>query len=287
MNLELAELLKLNENGLIPGPQESSEHFQERVGYCLSLNLELLSRFELPNVLDTTENQQLIQEAAPITRKLYGFVSEWVPILFSNHKLAPWHGGCAWIFQLTENTPMGAFLQLRTAFAKGKRYLGLYNRKELVAHELSHVGRMAYQEPIFEEVLAYRSSESKFRRWWGPIVKSSWEALLFVFLLLLSLSVDLYALFHPALYSLALKVKLLPLLLLFIGIVRLWVRHNEFEKCLRNLNELTKDRQKSEAVIYRLTDKEIILFSSSTTESIRQYIQQQDSLRWKVISTYL
>ena len=94
--------------------------------------------------------QAILDEASFKTKELYGIQPTWTPLFFNNYQLAPWHGGCAWIFQLTENAPTAALLQLRAPFRHQPTYLNLYRRDELIAHELSHVGRMMYQEPQFE-----------------------------------------------------------------------------------------------------------------------------------------
>ena len=119
-------------------------------------------------------------------RRIYGFAPHWVPLFFSNYQLAPWHGGCAWIFQLNDNTPYAAFLQLRSAFRTQKRYLGMYERTELIAHEMAHIGRMMFEEPEFEEIIAFQSSTNRFRRFFGPLFRSSKESMLFVIVLGLS-----------------------------------------------------------------------------------------------------
>ena len=51
---------------------------------------------------------------------------------------------------------------------------------------------MKFEEPQFEELLAYRNSPAAWRRWLGPIVEAPWESLLFMLSLLLLLALDLY-----------------------------------------------------------------------------------------------
>lgn len=283
MQITDKELFQLNTLGLIPGPEESADAFFVRVQYCLNLKQTLAAQVAMTS-LETEEGKKLIQEAAPITRELYDIVPQWTPIVFSNQKLAPWHGGSAWIFQLTEDSPTASFLQLREAFAYKKRYLGLYDRAEVVAHELSHVGRMQFQEPKFEELLAYKTSRSWFRRYFGPIVESLWEIVVFIVLILLSLFIDFFLIASGAIYSGVALLKILPWVWLGIGLVRVCLRQRQFKRCLTKLEELSSNPN---AVIYRLTDDEIIRFGKMTVEEIKEYFRSDSSLRCRLIVTYL
>src|ERR1700722_15718294 len=152
-----AHLLELNSQGLIPGPDETEETFLSRAEYCLNLREKMSEKLqESPlSVFDKPSSvEEYLAPALQLTERLYQFAPAWIPLFFSNYKLAPWHGGCAWIFQTEEGTETAAFLQLRKAFAQKKSYLKIYARDELIAHELCHVGRMCFEEPRFEEILA-------------------------------------------------------------------------------------------------------------------------------------
>lgn len=283
------QLLLWDSEGLIPGPNESEEEFTERVAYCKNLKNsfgELLGK-EISTEVDSTFSKKLIEDVAPTIKKLFGIVPEWVPIVFTNHRMLPWHGGSAWIFQITDNSPTSAFFQLRKSFETSSKYLGLYDREELLAHESAHIGRMMFEEPKFEEMLAYRTAKSGFRRWFGSIVQSSWESLLFVFVLLLCFLGDLIIAFsgYPDPNHSTLWIKLIPVLLVLSGIIRLSIRHRQFSKCLKKLQGLCGE-EKANAIIYRLKDDEIIAFGRMSLEEIKQYAtrEAEHSLRWQVIA---
>jgi len=282
------DLLSYNLQGIIPGPQETEEAFLERAAYCKGLQNQPVeeSLGPLP-CTDSESAKELLLEAFKITDPVYCIQPLWMPMAFSNYKLAPWHGGCAWIFQAHEDSPTGAFMQLRKQFRHRKKYLGIYRRDELIAHELSHVGRMMYAEPQFEELLAYRSSFSSWRRWFGPIVQAPWESLLFMLSLLLLLVLDLYlqAMGEIGTYRLLLWAKLFPITLLFLGLFRVWRRHQVFNRCLGNLNKCCPDAKAANAVAYRLTDAEIYKFAGSTSDFIVEYAKTESStsLRWRLI----
>jgi len=285
-------LLSYNQMGLIPGPRETEEEFINRVQYCLDLK-KILAKEALNGVttidnVDNVTSQEVLAEALPQTRSLYSISPTWVPIAFSNDKLAPWHGGCAWIFQM-DDSPTTALLQLRKKFASAKNYLGIYERKELIVHELAHVGRMLFEEPKFEEILAYRSAGSAFRKYFGPIIQSAWESLMFVIVLAFSFAIDFYmiAADKPDPYDLSTWVKLGPVLLIIVACMRLWRRQKQFERCLENLKSGLKNEQIANAVIYRLTDLEIEKFGKMSFAQIRKYaddqVQNVGDLRWRII----
>jgi hypothetical protein len=272
-----------NQAGLIPGPSESEEQYRKRVAYCLNLDHEITNK--LPFRDEDKGAAPILASAFAKTREVYDISPEWIPIFFSDYQMVLWHGGCAWIFQVDEKTPTAAVLQLRKAFQTSARYLGIYDRKELISHELAHVGRMLFEEPKFEEYHAYRSSESWFRRWFGPIVQSSKESLFFVIVLLFIfiMDVSLIAMEKHSLYQWMLWTKAIPVLFILGAIGRLAWRHRQYDRCLEALKGIFPGNEK--AVIYRLTDREIIDFGNMSREEIIGYVKNQTSLRWQIITS--
>lgn len=152
---------------------------------------------QIPFQPEEGTNLSFFADAKKETKERFGITPDWVPIFFSNYQLYPWHGGSAWIFQLNDETPPSALLQLRKKLYTSPTLLGLYHRDELIAHELSHVGRMAFEEPAFEEVLAYTTARTSFRRYFGPIFQSAVESFLFMIVCVAILLLDTYLLFFP------------------------------------------------------------------------------------------
>lgn len=280
-------LLACNKIGLVPGPDEKEEAFLARIQACLGLQ----------SLLKNEENQLLpfkvelfqkpLEEAFAITTPLFDTCPTWLPLFFSNYQLTPWHGGCAWIFQLQDTGPRLAFLQLRKSFATQTRFLKIYKRDELIAHEVAHVGRMTFDENKFEEILAYRTSSSSWSRWLGPLVQSAFEAGLFVLIVMALLFLDLYFLMtadHEAYFSM-MPLKLIPVGLLMYALGRLWRRQRIFKKAIVNLQQVVGNL-KANHVIYRLTDKEIDLFAKMPFGEIQEYAKEQKtkSLRWRLIA---
>ncbi|NGX41840.1 MAG: hypothetical protein K940chlam7_00114 [Chlamydiae bacterium] len=281
------KLLDWNQAGLVPGPEESEEDYRKRAEYCLQLKTKLEDELA-PFGSEAPANNNTLKGAFQKTEQLFDIVPEWIPLYFSNYRLTPWHGGCVWIFQIAKDTPTAAFLQLRNAFSTSSSYFNMYDRDELAAHELAHVGRMTFQEPKFEEVLAYRTSPSQFRRWFGPIVKSSWESLLFVLTLFMVFLIDLSYVYtgEYSTYRSAMWFKALPLGLLALALGRLWWRQWQFSRCFQKLRGLLPDEKTANAVIYRLTDQEIIAFSKMVPVAIQQFVDdhKEESLRWNLIA---
>jgi len=277
--MTLEALIALSRDGFIAGPGESESDFEKRVAYCKNLHTEL----------ETSTTEETI-EAHTITKRWFDITPTWVPCVFSNHQLSLWHGGCAWIFQKDDKTPTGAFLQLRKTFKKNKMFLGIYRRNEFIAHELCHVGRMMFQEPRFEEVIAYQSASSSFQRFFGPLIRSSFEAILFTLILMMIVLIDVMILMTGsfAFYQQLMWLKLLPFGLVFLALVRLVWTQFKFQRCRQKLKEVLSSDEKISAVIFRLTDNEIDQFGSMTPGEIRGHAENAaiHELRWKQISVY-
>lgn len=278
-----------NRQGFIPGPEETESAFQERVAFCQNLEQQLVQGVgaNLPFEVGDQKSKGLLEEVLPFAQNLYGIQPQWVPLFFSNYQLAPWHGGCAWIFQLNDHTPTAAFLQLRAQFRNSLTFLRIYQRRELIAHELAHVGRMLYQEHQFEEILAYQSSSSSWRRWLGPIVQSSKESFFFIFLLGVVILADFALLsLGPKMAAIAWWIKLVPLAFIALAIGRLIDRHRTFKRCLRHLEALYSP-QEARHLRYRLRDSEIKQFSRLSSSAIRDFITSaaERSFRWRFLKT--
>lgn len=276
-----------NRQGFIPGPDETESEYNDRISFCQNIEQRLKETedSQLPFEINDAKSKDILEEAFPLTEKFYGIEAKWIPVFFSNHQLAPWHGGCAWIFQLNEQSPTSAFLQLRARFRDSPTFLGIYNRQELIAHETSHVGRMLYQEPQFEEFFAYQSSSSPFRRWVGPIIQSSKESFFILILLGFVVLSDLALLsLGPQMFWISLGLKLLPLFVILYGIIRLFIRHRALHQCLKNLKKIYPPLQ-AQHLCYRLRDAEIKEFSKLTPQEIQLFISRkaQNSFRWNVL----
>ncbi|MFZ0565568.1 MAG: hypothetical protein WAM28_05230 [Chlamydiales bacterium] len=243
-------LIKYNTRGLIAGPEESEETFFIR---CKS-----------------------IQSTSPplsfsLAKKMFDIDPDWISINYTNKKLRFWEGGCTWI------EPNKVVLQLNKAFKEKETYLGLYTRDELIAHELVHVARLAFEEPIFEEILAYSTSPSHFRRFFGPFFRTSKGSR---FLL-----IGFLACLGAAFFSFFVGVAYLCLFgLIGFNICRLLRAQYIFSRTQKKLIQLV-GAERALPIMIRLTDREIIRFSKKTKEQILAFAQKmsKNQLRWKQI----
>ena len=274
-----------NTQGLIPGPDENEDEFIRRAEFNLKFAENISDKPDFPFPLE--KSPEVMSTTYPITLKLYGIAPSWTFLLFSNHKLAPWHGAVAWIFQLEENSPLAAFIQLRKVIKTQKIYFKIYHRDELLAHEISHIGRMAFEEPRYEEILAYQTSSSLVQRYLGPLIQSKHEATMFMSFLLLIVLANFYVLFthNWPLYSTLFWLQTTPLWFLLYAAMRLYRKYSIFNKTFSKLKEVLSGSEKAHAVIYRLTDAEIKAFAKKSIEDIQSYANasSQHNLRWRAI----
>jgi hypothetical protein len=281
MMISDAELLRFNEQGLIPGPGESEEAFLARAYHCL----KGVEAFEggipyFPGQKLSALTTLLNDDPFASTKALYDIQPLWVAALVSSKGLAPWHGGCAWIYNGYPESPTSAFLQLRGGVPI------FYHQKELVAHELAHVGRMEFHEQRFEEFLAYQSSQG-WRKLLGPIVESGNESILFVGLLAFIFILDFLLLItdNSELFMWAAWLKLLPVSIVGMAFWRLQNNHKLLRSALEHVSQAIADPSKASAVVYRLTDSEIELFANRSSLDIKQYAKDHRycELRWYLL----
>ena len=147
---------------------------------------------------------------------------------------------------------------------------------------MAHVGRMAFEEKKYEELLAYKTSKSWFLRMCGPIIQSAGESRLIIYIMATLLMMDAYFLFQGSLsaYLETQIFKLFPLALILFALFRLNKRQKTLAKAEKILTSISKHAKE---ILYRLTDKEIDTFAKMNQQEILTYIEQERSLRWKVI----
>lgn len=181
----LARLAELDAAGLMIAPGESADAFLDRLSSAVDVMDELNAGIAKDGghelfpgiVLRDTERipPETLAEAEAETERLYGFKIDWVPGFFLSRGVGPLWGGCAISF------PGGAptvFL-IRSAFAKAKRWF-IYDREELMAHELCHVARTPLADRPLEEHFAYQTSKSRLRKLIGNCFQTQYDALAFV-----------------------------------------------------------------------------------------------------------
>lgn len=291
-NISDEQLLELNKQGLIPGPYETNYQFLSRVKDLLRFSNCIEEYLENHSpILAFRINDQIPMQDRKISlsaaENIFDIKPKWVPAFYSDHSLSFWHGGCAYIPDRNEDSQM-VFIQLRTAFRRSPRYLWIYDRSEILAHESAHIGRVAFNEPTFEELIACQCSSSILRRWLGPSITSSRQIKTLIASTTFIIMIDWTLVFFQkyAWYMKAMYLKLFPGIIILFILWRAWKLQKTFSSCLRNLTSLLEDKGKAFAVAYRLTDNEIYRFSKASPQSIMQYAQKNksSSLRWRLIA---
>ena len=193
-------------------------------------------------------------------KEIFDFEPDCLPTFYSNRFLMPWQGAATWIEERKVVS-----LQLRESFRQGT-FWG-YNRDEILAHEAVHAARSAFDEPKFEEFFAFMVSEKWWRRALGPIIQRPWEVWPFIVGVFLGL-------FFPA-------IHLITAFWVGMGSWRLMKVHYKMKRASRAIMKFIKDPKRVRAVLFRLTDREIELFSHD--KNIFVYAEKQHCLRWKLI----
>lgn len=249
-----SELFALDKMGFIPGPGEKEEPFLARVA----------------KTKEQFENGTWIPEShwdwvREYLDQLVNVKPLYICAFYSNRRLAPWQGAAAWIESRSLNS-----IQLREGLRKGA-YLGIYSREEILAHEAVHAVRSGFNENQCEEFFAYMTSEKRWRRVLGPILRRPWEA--WPFLFCASVGVIWPAGYLGAAFWAAL------------GFSRLIKQHWRLKRAAAKILEKTGDARTTRAILFRLTDEEIEKFSKGM--NIELFAQKQNCLRWRVIRKLL
>lgn len=246
--LDKEQIKDMNRKGFFPGPQEQAEAFFQRVNKIRerSCSFEGIPRHHLEWVRSYLWD-------------LFGFVPECLPCFYSNRNLRIWQAAACWVEERGVVS-----VQLREAFRKG-RYLGIYRKEEILAHEAVHAARGAFEERRYEEMFAYMTSENRLRRIFGPVVEHPWQV--WPFLLL-----GVFGAFFPLAYLGAAAFA-------GVGFYRLIQKHRRLQKAFGSLKE--RGIRAPRAFLLRLTDKEIEQLARGT--SVEALFDL--SFRWQFLRT--
>ncbi|MCB1107150.1 MAG: hypothetical protein KDK76_03540 [Chlamydiia bacterium] len=250
----------LGEQGLIPGPDETEESFVNR--------------------LDITQRHQSLEKWDPNCQELYGANPTWVSLSYSNKGLLPWQGAALWVFG--NKIPM---IQLRKGFRKG-RFL-FYSRDEVLKHETLHALRVAFDEPRFEEILAYAHASSKWRRLIGPLFRKPSHAIFFIALILSSLILQTTSMLFvsPLFFPYVKLLTLIPIVDLVFRFATLIKDRRILKKTLEKLSQIFPNQQNVFPIAIRLKDSEIQKFAIEPISTLLDYIEKEvpRSPRWRQI----
>ncbi|NMA21328.1 MAG: hypothetical protein GX927_12185 [Lentisphaerae bacterium] len=287
---DLAALAELDAKGIFCADNENAASFAARVRLLNQKNQELdeaLAADGSAAIEDVTIHQQdripenLFLEPLELTEKLYRFQADWVAGFFVDPAYGLLFGGCAYYFY----PDFFALFIIRRSFRDKARWL-FYQRKELLAHELCHVARVSFRAHVYEEIFAYKTATTAFRRFFGGIFRSPKDSFLFIGASCLLLVNQLCRAFlFPQLPS-------WPMWCLLVGIL-CWL----VLRLLRDMKILRKARkhlafifpeQNVIPVLFRCNDAEIQqLAILDNPQDAQTWLENRKStsLRWKITCT--
>ena len=219
----------LYNDGFIPGPEESEKEFFERVKLVKKI-------IEDPKKYLPFKGSMKALNGATLSLK---------------SKSLPFHAASTLIVEAAGTT-------LSIIKEPSKLSLLFVSYQEVIDHELVHAKRAMFNEPKFEEMIAYQTSSSKLRKHLSPIVSSTHETVLLI------------------LMSFLIPFSILPFIIYFGYLsIRLWKKTMTFTKCI---NYLKRSSHFNEKFVEGMTDKEIVLVASGGLEKLNT-----SSFRWKFL----
>ncbi len=278
-----SQLRELNQKGIFPGPREDKGQFEKRVS---ALKEPIYLKESLPFTEKDAVPLANQVGAQRLTQRLFDVAPDWIPAYYHNYRLAPWHGATTWTLQDKKKKVERPLIQLPKSLKEKQKYMKVYQREELFAHEFVHAARSSFEGSVFEEYFAYMTASSPFRRYFGPLIRTSKE--LYLFFTLLFLPILLFPLFliygwgSTSFFILG----ALPIILIAGGSIRLVNGHRTLKACQNKLKRFVKTERAVRAVALRLTDEEIRFFAKAKLATIRAFIRDQKyaSMRWRVIT---
>jgi hypothetical protein len=285
---ETAALVELDRRGFIPAETEDCCDFAERLKRCRERAAAFeqtmageAGEFQIPDddlVLRPADRipAELFVGAGKATEELYGFAIDWVPGFFKDCGLL--FGGGAYAFP----PDFFSIFIINEAFATQERWL-IYGRQELLAHELCHVARSGFASPACEELHAYQTAKTGFRRRFGGIVHRERDSYVFLgsALVLLAAQVARVVLALP-------ELPIWPFWIPFIlcSAFLLW-RHlgllGRYDRAGSRLATACL-AGKSRHILFRCTDAEIVDLANLAAADLPAWLAARpDSPRWRVI----
>jgi len=275
------KLLSYNQRGLIPGPNETNEQYYQRVDFCEKFFLDPASFFSdcSFSLKDRVVRQDLDWVYAKLL-KTYDIAPDYLVAFYSDKDLYFFQGACTWVFDYKKHSL--AVVQLRKKLKKKKYFF--YDREEILTHEMAHLARMAFDEKS-EEMFAYLLSSSVFRRAFGALVHDEKEVIFFFILFFVSIFSFVFSSYFSFLTSVFNIFSFATFGYLSLGLYRLFKQKRVLKKAAHKLLKVVKFQRSVRAVLFRMSDKEILQFTKMSPQQIVEFVHKQktQSLRWRMI----
>lgn len=285
---DLDTLVQFDENGFICGKNESGKSMAQRLRdfrknlQKLEDSLQKDAKYDCEGIVVTPDDrisQKRFQNIAQRTSELYRFAISWVPGFYIDPDFSLLFGGCAFC----QYPDFFTLFIIRRSFKHKQKWL-IYDRDELLAHELCHVSRIALEATRYEETFAYQTSKSAFRRTLGGMFYKQTDSFLFLGAALLILVAQVVRTF---------AFPQLPIEPFwgFIAVVFFWLfgrnalANKRLDNARRNVEKYFP-KQNAWPVLFRCTDEELLQLAKLSDENkLKAWLEdkKQTSLRWKVI----
>lgn len=266
--IQLKTLVDLDRQGFIFAPKETLDDYVQRVRQLGQNRKEIDESLQKIHVFSIYDNDRggeskplisfksnelipdsLYHEASAIIEKKYGFSIDWIAGFYQNSGIL--FGGGTYFFPERQ---LSVFV-INQAFKTKKKWF-IYSQNELLAHELCHVARCGFDEPIYEEHFAYQTSlKNHFRQNWGGIVYSTRDTLFCLLAIFSMLLIQIAKLLNYQVLGKYVGIEYVPLLF----IVWLVIRHINARNTLKKARNVLKANhcQNPDAVLFRMGDEEI------------------------------
>jgi hypothetical protein len=291
---DLKIIADFDTRGFIAGPKESLTEFTDRLRvFEKNLNemeAELKEKKSLTIEKMCFPAEEKIPEssfnpATKITSDLYDFKITWVPGFYVTPSFGMLFGGCAFSFE----PDFFSLFIIRNSFKKKKKWL-IYERDELMSHELCHVARFAMGSHKYEEQFAYQTSNSSFRKNFGCMMRSAWETYLLMALLVSMLATQITLITLKGEWLLKQSLLTNPVNWFYASIfslvsflvIRQKRQNKGFAHSLDLLSNITENPR---ALAFRMTDSELDKLSSYnalTEDDFCKLIKETNSADYRI-----
>jgi len=286
---DLSKLAHLDSLGFLVGSEEVFEDFRQRL---LKL-CDALKEFEdkLEESADEVEifegvtvckdkriSTEIIEEAGKVTEHYYRFSITWAPGFFMSKDIGLLWGGCA----LSDTEQVLTVFLIRSSFMNKQKWF-IYDRRELLAHELCHTARHVINDDKLEEFFAYQTAPSIIRRYMGNCFIYKHDAILFLLPTIILLAAQMVKTFTAYSYP----------------IWPFWIFALSYPAFLflrNNIARVVFFRACSKLIAFGFVDALAILFRCdwhtvmeisllASPEAFRRFVQKSASsnLKWKII----
>ncbi len=290
---DLPTLIEFDTLGLLIGPDETIHDYCNRLKQLqknlTEFNLALdtqgyIEIFDMKFAKSDLIPEPIFSEAQKRTSTLYDFTITWIPGFFTNERMGWLFAGCA----LYHQDDFSALFLIRKSFQHHDKWL-IYSRNELIAHELCHIAHIGFNMKNYEELFAYQTAESRFRRICGGLLRSTTDT----YLLLGSAVVMMVAQF----LNLAIRppsewrnhpmpiIYLLCLMFMLYVILRYLFYFRRYQMAHQAIASIADGRYAT-AVLFRCSETEIKLIAKiNLRDKLIHWIscRASQSMRWKII----